>query len=295
MSLATRKKKASKKKAKPAQKKAAKKGKAGSAKKAPKKKGRGRAAKAAPAPGGETPAQAPARSRKKPAKKRRSTEKASKASGRGGDDGTARPKKVSRRSPKKRPPPAAEPVEADESPESGASEKSLDEESFDEDSEPPSPPTRPVEVGAKAPSFHLVDQRGGSVSSEELSGAPYVLYFYPRDDTPGCTREACGFRDELANFERAGARIVGVSPDTAESHAKFQNKYGLPFTLLSDREKVLASKYGVWVMKKLYGRESMGIQRSTFLIDREGVVRKAWRNVKVDGHVASVLEALREL
>jgi len=118
-----------------------------------------------------------------------------------------------------------------------------------------------------------------------------VLYFYPKDDTPGCTREACGFRDDLGKFEALGVRVVGVSPDKPESHTRFRSKYGLNFTLLSDAEKTLADACGVWVKKQNYGREYMGIERSTFLVDGAGKVRKVWRGVRVDGHVAAVLAA----
>jgi peroxiredoxin Q/BCP len=149
--------------------------------------------------------------------------------------------------------------------------------------------------GDRAPSFGLTDQAGGSVSSASLAGHPYVLYFYPKDDTPGCTTEACGFRDAFPEFEGAGVRVLGVSPDSVASHQKFVGKYGLPFTLLSDSERSLASAYGVWALKKLYGRESMGIVRSTFLIDGEGVIRKVWRSVRVNGHVAEVQAAAAQL
>lgn len=149
--------------------------------------------------------------------------------------------------------------------------------------------------GDRAPSFELPDQAGGTVSSESLSGHPYVLYFYPKDDTPGCTTEACGFRDSFADFEGAGVRVLGVSPDSVASHQKFVGKYGLPFTLLSDSSRSLASAYGVWALKKLYGRESMGIVRSTFLVDAEGVIRKVWRGVRVNGHIAEVQAAAAQL
>jgi peroxiredoxin Q/BCP len=149
--------------------------------------------------------------------------------------------------------------------------------------------------GDRAPSFELPDQAGGTVSSESLSGHPYVLYFYPKDDTPGCTTQACGFRDSFADFEGAGVRVLGVSPDSVASHQKFVGKYGLPFTLLSDSSRSLASAYGVWALKKLYGRESMGIVRSTFLVDAEGVIRKVWRGVRVNGHIAEVQAAAAQL
>lgn len=150
-------------------------------------------------------------------------------------------------------------------------------------------------VGDRAPSFALLDHRGKTLSSDELRGKPYVIYFYPKDDTPGCTTQACGFRDTEARFDDVGVRIVGVSPDSVASHQRFASKYGLPFTLLSDPEQELASQYGVWALKKNYGREYMGIVRSTFLVDAKGVIRKAWRAVRVSGHVAEVQSAAAEL
>ncbi|MFO7180222.1 MAG: thioredoxin-dependent thiol peroxidase [Pseudomonadota bacterium] len=149
-----------------------------------------------------------------------------------------------------------------------------------------------IDVGSSAPSFVLKDDAGNVVSSESLRGAPYVLYFYPKDDTPGCTLEACGFRDALPRFAAKGVRVIGVSPDGLESHARFKKKYGLTFPLLSDPEKTLAKAYGVWVKKKNYGREYMGIERSTFLVDRSGKVRQVWRAVRVPGHVDAVLESV---
>jgi len=147
-------------------------------------------------------------------------------------------------------------------------------------------------AGSPAPRFELKDQAGKGLSSDALRGAPYVLYFYPKDDTSGCTREACGFRDAGRSFGKLGARIIGVSPDTEASHARFAQKYGLPFTLLADPDKVLAKAYGVWALKKNYGREYMGIVRSTFVIDAKGVVKRAFYGVKVDGHVDNVLAAV---
>jgi peroxiredoxin Q/BCP len=152
-----------------------------------------------------------------------------------------------------------------------------------------------VREGSRAPNFSLSDQAGRVVSSSSLSGKPYVLYFYPKDDTSGCTREACGFRDSLRGFGSKGVKIIGVSPDTEASHARFAGKYGLPFTLLADTDKALARAYGVWAKKQNYGREYMGIVRSTFLVDKRGVVKKAWRSVRVDGHVDAVLQAAGSL
>ena len=145
--------------------------------------------------------------------------------------------------------------------------------------------------GDSVPSFSLVDQRGETLSSDSLSGKPFVLYFYPKDDTPGCTREACGFRDDHGKFRAEGIPVVGVSPDDSKSHARFAEKYGLNFPLLSDADKTLAKAFGVWVKKQNYGREYMGIERSTFLVDANGKIQKAWRRVRVDGHVAAVLSA----
>ena len=158
----------------------------------------------------------------------------------------------------------------------------------------PSPSKGAPDVGSHAPAFKLKDQSGKEVSSASLAGSPYVLYFYPKDDTTGCTKEACGFRDSYRSFGRA-ARVLGVSPDSEASHARFAQKYGLPFTLLSDPDKTLANAYGVWVKKQNYGREYMGISRSTFLVDAKGVIQKAWRSVRVDGHVDLVLDAAKAL
>jgi thioredoxin-dependent peroxiredoxin len=152
-----------------------------------------------------------------------------------------------------------------------------------------------IGAGDRAPSFKLKDQAGKELSSSALAGSPYVIYFYPKDDTTGCTKEACGFRDAFRSFGQKRARVIGVSADSEASHARFVAKYGLPFTLLADPDKVLANAYGVWVKKQNYGREYMGILRSTFVVDEKGVVQKAWRGVKVDGHVDKVLEAVKSL
>jgi peroxiredoxin len=145
-----------------------------------------------------------------------------------------------------------------------------------------------VSEGDSAPRFELLDQRGQSLSSEDLAGQAHVLYFYPKDDTPGCTVEACGFRDASAELARAGVRVIGVSPDSPASHQRFSTKYTLPFTLLADPEQQLATAYGVWALKTNYGRQYMGVVRSTFLIGRDGVIKKAWRGVRVKDHVAQV-------
>jgi peroxiredoxin Q/BCP len=165
----------------------------------------------------------------------------------------------------------------------------------DAPSEPAPPAGSNITVGSRAPSFSLKNQNGEVVSSASLAGKPYVLYFYPKDDTSGCTKQACGFRDAFPGFGKQNARILGVSPDSEASHAKFAGKYGLPFTLLSDPDKELAQAYGVWLMKKNYGREYMGIQRSTFVVNAKGIVTDVYRNVRVDGHVDSVLSAVGAL
>ena len=153
--------------------------------------------------------------------------------------------------------------------------------------------TPSIAVGSKAPTFSLKDQTGKVVHSASLKGQPYVVYFYPRDNTPGCTQEACDFRDDWSSFETAGVRVFGVSPDSEKSHEGFVSKYRLPFTLLSDPDKALAQAYGAWALKKNYGREFWGIVRSTFLIGSDGKVRRVWRNVKVAGHTQAVLAEAR--
>ena len=152
-----------------------------------------------------------------------------------------------------------------------------------------------VTVGKAAPDFTLPTDGGGKVSLKELRGQTVVLYFYPKDDTTGCTAEACGFRDSLPKFGKLDAAVIGISRDTVESHDKFKKKYKLPFTLASDDKGKVTEKYGVWVEKSLYGRKYMGIERATFLIDDKGVVREAWRKVKVPGHVEAVLKAVKDL
>jgi peroxiredoxin Q/BCP len=149
-----------------------------------------------------------------------------------------------------------------------------------------------IEPGQPAPDFTLPDQDGKRVTLSKLKGSPVILYFYPKDDTPGCTREACAFRDATDAYARAGATVLGVSPDSPESHAKFVRKYSLPFPLLADTEKRVCALYGVWKEKNLYGRKSMGVERTTFVIDGKGIVRRVFPRVKVDGHSAAVLEAV---
>jgi peroxiredoxin Q/BCP len=149
-----------------------------------------------------------------------------------------------------------------------------------------------VEEGSQAPDFELRSDSGKTVSLSQFRGRPVVLYFYPRDDTPGCTREACAFRDAYDEYLARDAVILGVSRDSEESHTKFKAKYELPFTLLSDPDHAVAESYGVWAEKSMYGRKSMGIVRSTFVIAPDGTVAKAMRGIKVPGHSDKVLEAL---
>jgi peroxiredoxin Q/BCP len=155
----------------------------------------------------------------------------------------------------------------------------------------PLPALSRLSAGDAAPRFSLPDQNGNVVASDSLEGKSYIIYFYPKDDTPGCTREACGFRDDLGKFQSRGVEVIGVSPDGAASHTRFIDKYGLNFTLLSDEDKTLANAYGVWTKKQNYGREYMGIERSTFLVGADGNIKKVWRSVKVDGHIPAVYEA----
>lgn len=152
-----------------------------------------------------------------------------------------------------------------------------------------------VKEGAKAPDFSLPADEGGKVKLSSLKGAPIVLYFYPKDDTPGCTREACAFRDARRELQKLGATVLGVSADPIDRHQKFREKYKLNFPLLSDPDHKVAEKYGAWREKNMYGKKSMGIQRSTFLIDANGKVARVWPRVQVDGHDQQVLEALKKL
>ena len=152
-----------------------------------------------------------------------------------------------------------------------------------------------LKPGDKAPDFTLPTDGDGKVSLSKLKGKKVILYFYPKDDTTGCTAEACGFRDALPNFSRIGAAVIGVSKDSPASHDKFKKKYKLPFTLASDEDTAVAQRYGVWVEKSMYGRKYMGMDRSTFLIDGKGVIRGLWRKVKVPGHVDEVLKAVKAL
>lgn len=152
-----------------------------------------------------------------------------------------------------------------------------------------------IEVGDSVPAFDLPTDGGGRMSQDDLKGKATILYFYPKDDTPGCTKEACSFRDMLPDFSGSGAQVVGVSRDSVKKHDNFKAKYELPFTLISDEENTLIEAFGVWKEKNMYGKKVMGVERSTFLIDAEGVVRQVWRGVKVPGHAEAVLEAARAL
>ncbi len=152
-----------------------------------------------------------------------------------------------------------------------------------------------IDEGKKAPAFSLKDQQGKAHSLKEYAGAPLVLYFYPKDDTPGCTTEACAFRDNLPKFGKLKAAVLGVSVLDTDSKAKFAAKYDLNFPLLADEDHAVAEKYGVCGEKSLYGRTFMGVSRTTYLIDADGKVAKRWDKVKVDGHAEEVLEELRRL
>ena len=152
-----------------------------------------------------------------------------------------------------------------------------------------------IKIGDKAPDFTLATDGNGSVTLSKLKGKPVVLYFYPKDDTSGCTAEACGFRDSLPDFSKVKAQVIGVSKDSVEKHDKFKKKYSLTFPLVSDEDGKICAKYGTWVEKSLYGRKYMGIERATFLIDKTGTVAKVWHKVKVPGHVGEVLQAVKAL
>jgi len=156
--------------------------------------------------------------------------------------------------------------------------------------------TKMPEIGKKAPDFILPDAEGNRVKLSQFRGeAPVILYFYPKDNTPGCTKQACSFADAHKKILRNGAVVLGISPDSEQSHQKFIDKFSLPFTLLADLKQSVCNKYGVWVEKNMYGRRYMGVQRATFLIDKSGKVAAVWPKVKVDGHVDEVLLALKEL
>jgi peroxiredoxin Q/BCP len=152
-----------------------------------------------------------------------------------------------------------------------------------------------LKPGDKAPPFALVSHEGRTIRLTDLKGRPVVLYFYPKDDTPGCTKEACSFRDAWSEIQAAGAVVLGVSPDDATSHEKFRAKYRLPFPLLSDPDHAVAEAYGAWGEKSMYGRKYEGILRTTFLIDGTGVVRRVFEKVRPEGHAEEVLAAVQQL
>jgi peroxiredoxin Q/BCP len=149
-----------------------------------------------------------------------------------------------------------------------------------------------LEVGKKAPDFTLKDQDGNKRKLSDYKGKPVVLYFYPKDDTPGCTTEACSFRDNFGMFKRKGIEVLGVSIDNEKSHVKFREKYNLPFTLLSDTDKKVVDKYGVWVEKNMYGKKKWGTARKTFLIDEDGKIKHIFNKVKTDIHAQEVLDVM---
>jgi len=151
-----------------------------------------------------------------------------------------------------------------------------------------------LEVGKKAPDFSLLNQDEKKISLKDYVGQKVVLYFYPKDDTSGCTKEACSFSDDLPKFSKIDAVILGVSPDSVKSHKKFSEKYKLKFDLLADDEKNVVEKYGVWKEKSMYGRKYMGVERTTFIIDEKGKIKKIFNKVKVDAHNKEVLEALKD-
>jgi len=152
-----------------------------------------------------------------------------------------------------------------------------------------------VQDGDKAPDFELPMESGGKLKLSGLEGRPVVLYFYPKDDTSGCTAEAKDFSKLAGDFRKAGVEVIGVSPDSVESHQKFSKKYDLKVRLAADADKAVATAYGVWVEKSMYGRKYMGVERSTFLIGQQGRIARSWRKVKVPGHAAEVLAAARDL
>jgi len=150
-------------------------------------------------------------------------------------------------------------------------------------------------AGDKAPSFKITTDSGDTVTSASLKGSPYILYFYPKDDTSGCTKEAIDFSQNLKKFDKLGVAVLGVSKDSLESHAKFRKKHKLKIALGSDPATKMANDWGVWGEKTLYGRKYMGMERATFLVDAKGVIKQAWRKVKVPGHVEAVLQAAETL
>lgn len=154
--------------------------------------------------------------------------------------------------------------------------------------------TELINLGELAPEFTLPDKQGNLISLKDFAGKKIILYFYPKDSTPGCTKEACDFRDKNGDFTNANSVIIGISKDSEKSHEKFISKFELPFILLSDNEGVVCEAYGVWTLKKNYGKEYMGISRTTYIIDEKGFVEKVYANVKVSGHVEEVLEYIKQ-
>jgi peroxiredoxin Q/BCP len=153
----------------------------------------------------------------------------------------------------------------------------------------------PLQAGTQAPNFTANTDSGGQLSLNNFKGKYVVLYFYPKDDTPGCTKEACSFRDNLESVTSLGAEVIGVSPDDADSHDKFKSKYNLNFHLVSDTSKSICQAYGVWGDKTIYGKTYTGVNRTTFIIDKDGVIRYVFPNVNVNGHAEAVIEKLKEL
>lgn len=151
----------------------------------------------------------------------------------------------------------------------------------------------PLSSNLPAPEFTLEDENGTKHSLKDFRGKTVLLYFYPKDDTPGCTTEACNFRDDYSNYEKAGVTILGVSPDTVQAHKKFKEKYHLPFTLLADKDHVVSEKFGVWGRKKMMGKEYDGIFRTSFLIDKDGKIKKVYENVKPAEHSAEVFQDVK--
>lgn len=153
----------------------------------------------------------------------------------------------------------------------------------------------PLNIGDKAPNFKAESDTGETFSLSSLKGKPFVLYFYPKDDTSGCTAEACSFTENIKAFDKLGVTVLGVSKDSLEKHAKFRKKYDLKFPLLSDADGAVCEAYETWIEKSMYGRKYMGIDRATFLIDADGKIQSLWRKVKVPGHIEAVLEAVKEV
>jgi peroxiredoxin Q/BCP len=150
-----------------------------------------------------------------------------------------------------------------------------------------------LQIGDKAPAFSAPDDSGAKLSLKDFKGEKFVLYFYPKDDTPGCTKEACTFTENISAFNKLGVKVVGVSKDSVAKHVKFKEKYGLKFPLLSDEDGTICEAYGTWIEKSMYGRKYMGIDRATFLIDENGKISAIWRKVKVPGHIEEILKTLK--